>query len=1177
MKFRLRKNTLVKPCLRSSEKKPVKRRLWAFILAPCLLWQVNLVAQTVSLSCKATPLKKVFEKVEKQTGLVVFYNENLLDIDRPVTIQAEKLPVSDFLGQLFRKDPINYEIIGNTISLSRKKLGASTKPGMADSLIKVQGFIVDESGSPIVAATVRQKGTKIATLSDDQGRFIIETKDLRATLVITSIGFMPREVKAQGGHDMKVVMKLNVNQLGSVSVVTTGYQTIEKERAAGSFSVVTEKDMQGKLQTNILDRLEGMVAGLTSYKGDVQVRGVSTVNGNSSPLFVVDGIPYEGSLQAINPADIVSVNVLKDASAASIYGARAANGVIVISTRNGVAGPARLNYTGTMKLTPLPDRDYMNLMSSAELVDFQQEMFGYASGDPNGLDPRRAMNDVFALLYKNKEGSLSDAELQVALEKFKSQDRYTQVLDELVRRTELLQQHNLSISGGSDFYKYNLSANYMGNRPFEKAQGTSHRYGYNLKNTFNITKWFRLDVGLLGSNTKDDYDNGFNGFNNLNGGKASYYMLRDEDGNPAQWWNAKSQYEIDRLNSLGLLDETYRPLDEMSRAHRAATSKYTNLNIGMNFKLYKGLSMDLKYQSERTEGYAKQFYDKNSYTVKTMVNDATVIDPATDLVTNYIPTGGQINETRNDQNSYTLRAQLNYQGKFNRKHEVNVIAGAEQRKILRSGTNVYKYGYDDYNLNYKPVDELLLSKYIYNTEALFNQFMLSRKETGFSYFDDRFVSFYGNASYTFNHRLTGTASIRMDQSNLFGTDPKYQYKPLWSAGLLYVVTQDQLDWLDRLAVRTTYGINGNIAKQGGPYLIARDEQNTNYWTNEFQSSVVSPPNSGLRWEKTKVTNLGIDFSLFNRRLTGSLEYYNKNTNDLLGNLNSDPTIGWNSITLNYGSMFNRGVDLTLTSRNLEINDFSWQSTLNFNYNKNELTRLENSSNELYSYIYRPQNRVGKPMGALYSIRYAGLDEEGKPMAYTKDGKTVYSTQDLTIEDLVYNGTSVPPYSASLLNTLRYKGLELFFMFTYYGGSVMRDVHSPFLSLYPELNYTYNRERSALKHWQKPGDENIPGMAPAYAQGVSSIISSIWEAADTHIQKADYIKLRDVTVSYQLPASLIRKASLKNFRLSLQMQNVWRWSSNKQNLDPEVWSGTTLSSTRGLLPPTTFTFGISANL
>jgi hypothetical protein len=458
-------------------------------------------------------------------------------------------------------------------------------------------------------------------------------------------------------------------------------------------------------------------------------------------------------------------------------------------------------------------------MSSAELVDFQREMFNYRSGSYSAIDPRKAMNDVYKLFYEQREGHMTEAELQTALDVYRNNDRYDQVVSEFIRKTAIDQQHNLSLSGGLDFYTYNFSGNYMGSNPYDRVQ-SNNRIGFNFNNTLNLTKWLKLNIGVLGSKQNEDYDNGISGTGMLNAGKASYFMLRDAQGNPVNWLNSKSQFEINRLNGLRLQDENFAPVNEMNTKHLNNENNYLNINIGANIKIIDGLSLNLLYQKERTDEYFKQYYNRNAYNVKTQINDATLIKPD-GTVTNLIPVGGQLSEIRGDKNSHTLRAQVNFSKLFG-KHRLEMIAGAEQRKILSTGTNIYKYGYDDYNLSYKLINEAALAVATLGTESINDRFQLTRLEKGFSSAENRFVSFYGNGSYTYDNKITASASIRMDQSNLFGTDPKYQYKPLWSAGLMYVISENQNDWLDRLTVRGTYGINGNISKLNGPYMITKD-------------------------------------------------------------------------------------------------------------------------------------------------------------------------------------------------------------------------------------------------------------------------------------------------------------------------------------------------------------------
>ena len=277
-------------------------------------------------------------------------------------------------------------------------------------------------------------------------------------------------------------------------------------------------------------------------------------------------------------------------------------------------------------------------------------------------------------------------------------------------------------------------------------------------------------------------------------------------------------------------------------------------------------------------------------------------------------------------------------------------------------------------------------------------------------------------------------------------------------------------------------------------------------------------------------------------------------------------------------MYNRGVEVSLQSENLKIRDFSWTTGLTFSYNKNKLTKIENSETSAYSYFSGVQNREGKAMNSLYSVRYAGLSEQGYPLAYKKDGTIIDSYDKLEAEDLVYSGTTNPPYSASLSNRLTYKGFDLDFMFVYYGGHVLRDVAASYVfNRYPVLNYAGVMDKNRMHFWQKPGDEKDPNMAPAFLYKTAYTNSEyLWSAADKHIEKGDYIKLRDVTIGYTFPQEWMSKMYVQNLRLSLQIQNLWYWAANKRDLDPEVWSGTSLTPSRGYHIPPTWTIGISAN-
>lgn len=1129
-----------------------------------LTFSVNLMAQTdktVTVNVKNVEVRKVLDLLQQQTNYHFVYEEEAVSKNTRVSLQYRNETFMKVLTDLCEQTFLQFEIKRTVVLLYPRK---EVKPAK-DISLTLTGTVSDEIGEGLPGVNVFCKESGRGTITDVEGTFSLKV-NIGDVLIFRFIGMEEEVFKViPGKNRVNILLKTSTETLQDV--VVTGYQTLSKERVTGSFATVSSKEMEGKLQTSIMERLEGAMAGVTSYNG-VQIRGVSTINGTRSPLYVVNGVPYEGSLDAINPSEITNVTVLKDAAAASIYGARSANGVIVITTKSGTKGPTRVNYNGSINLTPFYDTDYQNLMSSSEFVDFQQTLFNLNSGTrPAGY----YLNEVRQLLFDHKDGKISEQELNRQLDVYRSRDRKDQAMEAFVRTPAVTHQHNLALSGGGDKYTYSLSLNYMQNLPYDKNV-SNDRMGFNLKNSYDFTKWLHADVGIMGSMYNADYNNGYSGVGAVTGsGKASYLLYWDEEGNELPWYMQKSQEEIDRLNSLGLLDESYYPLQEVAKRYFQQKDAYLNFNTNLKFKISNDLSFNLIFQKDYSYTYSKQFDSKDSYEVKNMVNNATQIVDG-EIIQN-IPTGGQLIENRGDKNSYTLRGQLNYNNSFAEKHRITLIAGAERRAVKRTATGIYKVGYDDNSLSYKVIDENMLGKTIQGTESLSGSFTYASKEAGLSYVEDRYVSFYGNTSYVFDERASLTASIRIDQSNLFGTDPKYQYRPLWSAGAHYLLLKDQFGWVDRLALRTTYGINGNIPKESGPYLTVKDG-GVNSWTNEYSSTILYPPNSGLRWEKTAVWNIGIDFNLFKNRLNGSIEFYNKNTSDLLYNRTMDPTLGWGKLMVNYGDMYNRGVELSIHSKNLSVKNFSWESSFNFSYNKNKLTKLQEANTDAIYYINSAQLRVGKAMNSLYSVRWAGLDETGAPQAYKKDGTIVKSFANLTVNDLVYSGVSTPPYAASLSNSLRYKDFSLSFLLTYYGGHVMRGVFGQYLI---NTGYSSNQDKLTGNFWQKPGDEADPSKSPALKMSASANVQNLWKAADKHIQPGDFIKLNEISLTYNVPSTLLKKTFIKNLRCTFQVRDVWKWVANDMGLDPEAWSGgTTLSPSRGTKAPATYSVGLSCD-
>lgn len=1129
---------------------------------------VNAQNVKVDLSMENVSLAQVFWELEKKTDIVFFFSVEDVANVTGLDLKYKNEALEKVLKNLLKDTDLDYEMTHDVVVIRRNEKKAIAPQTYQKKTIK--GVVKDESGETLPGVSVQVKGTFSGVASDNDGKFELTVEDKPGlTLIFSFVGMKTQEVQVGDKDVLNVVMLSATENLEEV--IITGYQTISKERATGSFSVVSPKELENKLQTGIVSRLEGQVAGLVQYNGSVSIRGISTVYGTKTPLYVVDGVPYEGELAALNPSDVQNVTVLKDATAASIYGARAANGVIVITTKSGQEGKTRVTYNGSVSFQPLPDMGYLKLMNSEQLINLKRDLFNDYHASYKQLNKRTSIDEVTELFYLQENGTITESELQKKLDVYRNRSNRSQIKDELLR-VAFTHQHNVALSGGTERMKYMASVNYLGTKPYEKAV-SKERLGFNLKNNVKFFNWLSADFGFSGSFTHDQGKNGLTGMSLLTG-QPSYMMLKNEDGTPAVWRDGKSDYEIQRLINLGLEDETYRPLENLDRQFYNNKSNYYKVQLGVKLKIMEGLDANLLYQSENRDSRSVQHYAGNSMYVRSMVNNAAEVDKITGAITYNVPQGNQIYEQRGDMRSYTLRAQLNFNRTFKEKHGIVALLGAERRAVKTTTSLAYRMGFDENTLGYKPVNIKDLGIGINGTEALTGRYSWQDKNYNkFTENEDRYVAFYGNASYTYNSRYAVTGSIRFDQSNLFGQDPKYMWKPLWSVGASWFATEEDflkdVSWLNRLALRVTYGINGNVSKQTTPFMTIQDMGYSD-WKQGFSSSVKTPPNPQLRWEKTAVTNLGVDFSVLKGRLSGSFDYYNRKSTDLLGDLKVDITTGWTSIKLNYGSLKNTGLELSLNSINIQDKHFQWRTNVNFSYNKNKVIELTNKTQTAWNYVSEMVNSENRPMYGLYSYRWAGLNpQNGDPMVYDAEGNKVSAINDK--EALVYSGTTRPPYSASMTNILTYKGIGLSFMFIYNGGHVMRDAVATYLG----ATVGANIYRGSLNYWKNPGDETIKGMAPRANRLATKEKQQLWYAADCHILKADYIKLRDITLSYELPKSLLRKLSVQSLTVRAQARNIWWWAANDSGIDPENYkTGTYGRGERTLPEAPTYMLGLT---
>lgn len=1150
-----------------------------FIVMACLQVTASSYAQKITLSEKNASLKTILLALEAQSGYYILYNTPMLKDAKNINIELNKVTLEQALNKLFEGQGLTYTIRGNAVVVKRRETTLFDAIKGYFKAINIKGKVLDEHGKPLPGASVRVKNSSRAVMTGNDGSFEMTGVDEQAILIISFIGYENREIRAN--TDLGSVQLSPVTSKLEEVMISTGYQTLPKERATGSFSVVPKEVLTSRLETNLLTRIEGSVPGLFMKNGSVNIRGVSTLYGSQDPLFVVDGFPYEGSINYLNPADVVNITVLKDAAAASIYGSRAANGVIVITTRKGTARKANVVVNSNLFVTPIPDAGYYNFMNSKETVDLQEELFNLRHQDYNDYIKRAGQPKALEALYRHEAGELTDAQLTATLNRLRGLDNRQQINDLLLQKS-IRQQHYIASDGGNDINTYRFSLNYIGNRGYAKGE-KSNEVNLSLIDHVNIKKW--LDLGLgVNANLSKSNSAAINGLGYYRSAMP-YEVLKDENGAISNWNYRKSAYEIDRLKGLGLLDESYNPLNEMDQFEGTGKSNYIRFNGNLRGRLIDGLSVELMYQLEKGANNNKSYYKKNSFHVRNMVNDATTVADGV----RHIPYGGQIYEGRGDWTAYTARAQLYFDKDVAPKHHTTSVVGFEQRSSASTSTNTHRMGYDDNNLRYIPVNAVDLAL-VTATQSLNNDFRYDETQYNtFSAPEDRFVSVYANVGHTYAGKYNITGSVRIDDSNLFGTDPKYRHLPLWSAGASWQIYKESfmrnVKWVNNLTLRATYGLNGNVAKNVGPYLQASTIYNPE--ARALATVIIAPPNKTLRWEKTAVTNVGLDFSLLDDRISGSIDLYNRKTTDLLGEREIDPTNAYQTALINYGSLVNRGAELGLSTINIKKDNFTWGTRFSFSYNKNKMTDISTRYPTVYGYTDgNGIEKIGYPMSSLFNFRWAGLDPtNGTVLVYDKDGNVVKNYDDqggyvanmTDINGLVYAGTLRPTYTVGMTNTFIYKKISLNIALIANGGNVFRDAVPEILS---RSNFSQNIDRRAMNFWRKPGDEKIPGMMPApdLNNTGNSYFASLWYAADINTLKADYIKVRSISMGYDLSQMIFKKRD-NNMRagLMLQVQNPFSWFRNDKGLDPEAYAQSSIYSQRTLPVTPVYTIGVNINL
>jgi len=1184
---------------------------WHAILGMVMLFSIQSNAQTNEYVFENAPLNTVMSQISAKTSYQFVFDAALVKKARPITLTIRSNDIRVLMNALVNGQEFSYEIRDNkTIILTSFKK-------MPTEEYVIHGMVTDSLGGPLPGASVRLKNTEIVVTADGNGHFNLPMSSGNNTLEVNYIGFLPTERSFEKSASTGVVtIKVMANSSLLNEVVVNGFQSVSKERSTAAVAIVDNKKLNENINVDLLSALEGRVAGLAYIKNpngasadQPILRGFGTFSNNigTAPLVVVDGLPTETPLEEINPYDIESVTVLKDAAASSIYGSRSANGVIVLTTKKG-NGPVKVSLNTDFFIDPRPSFSSMHYASTADVLDYETDIYNkerarYATTESMFAAYGTLANGTIKYysplyqLYRDRDaGKVTADQVSQQLATWSNNDYQQQYRDQ-VWQNAFRQRYNLSFSSATSKSNTFTSLNYD-----NSAQRTIYNKDEKLtlyfKNTYNITNWLTTTIGVNGAYTNSVSTDG--SYDNYNVIQPRYATITNADGslNYANWINLSDGAGTNGATANGALvsalagNTNYRSYsfnilqslqEGQTKANKMALRAFANIQA----KITKGLSFSSQLQYENNTTKGTQYYDADSYKIRLAYNALTGYTPATGLYTHGMPAGGKYSSTMLQDNSYTFRNQLSFDRSFGAdgKQSVTAIAGFELRQTKSPiGMVESRYGYDPVTLTSVALNNATLSQsgapsYIYGGNKTLGFVGLSQDEIQHRYF-----SRYANAGYTYLNRYNVTGSVRIDQADLFGVDPKYKNRPLWSAGLGWNISNEDfmrpLKWVNLLKFRSTYGINGNVDQESSPTLTAKRKSDSLFPSLQF-IDIVNLPNPKLRWEQTATFNSGVDYAVLNNRLRGSIDVYFKNSTDLLVTTELDPTVGIASRVVNNGSMKNKGIEFNLGGDWLKTDQVTFSSQLILAFNKNTIGDVTNVVSPAYSYVTSPANYYteGISYNTVWAYRYGGmtngypyfLDENGKAsLTFDASGNPVVSSAKLINNQsaLVKMGSLTPTYTGSFSQRIAYKSFEAGALLVFSGGNILRkDVSALNTNDITNMDITLR-----YKNGITPSTPRLWVDYPDAVQSIAGDISTMWRNADVNIAKADYVKLRSVSLSYNLPQQLLKRIRIASAKLTAQVNNLWYKSAAGDDIDPESYSLN--SGTRTLQNPKSFVFGFN---
>ncbi|MGF7038933.1 TonB-dependent receptor [Mucilaginibacter lappiensis] len=1079
-------------------------------------------SQIVTLHQKNTTVEKVLRSIEKQTGYHFLYDKQDVSKAGGINIEVAGVSLEEALNQCFKDQPLTYKIFQETIVVKKKDEGALTTPIEA---FKVQGTVNDVKG-PLPGVSVKVKGSGIGTVTDVNGKYTLNAPDGNGTLVFSFVGYTTQEVPIANKAQLDVLLAESSKALSEVVVV--GYGTQKRVDLTGSVGSVNAKQLQDRPAINVEQELAGKIAGVNVSTNSgapggetkIRIRGYSSINAATDPLYVVDGVVWTAGGAALNPNDIETIDVLKDASSTAIYGTRGANGVILVTTKRGKKGgsvsyDAYVSVSNMAKELPvLNSEQYLNVEDISYNNIKKYDPTGWAAGKYTDDNPVKIRTALIGKLFDSNLKPLYDVDWQKA-----------------TTRSAVSQNHNVTFTGGTDNLNYGLFLNYADD---EGIILNSYQKRYNVRLTIDhqVKPWLKVGATINYNNSEQRTADDGTGGNNIPRmliEMVPFIPIRYPDGS----YGKRTDYP-----NLEGGDNPVAQANEIHNLYRTRVfsgNGYLNLNLapGLEFRSTLGVTTSANYNPHYQTG---------------LVGGATVDQSNSSASIN------EYNDT-----FWQWENHFTYNKVFNKIHSLNVVLGTERQNFNELSVGASTSGLsDDYfqynNLATGAVPGIPTS----------------------NYYAWQIQSFFGRINYGFKDKYLLTLTGREDGSSRFGTGSKYGFFP--SAALAWRVSQEDFlkdnQSISDLKLRFSYGLTGN--SEIGQYRSQASliSGSTVVGGTGTVINTGSPGNNNLQWEKNTEYNFGVSFGLFNNRLTVDADAYYKKTKALLLNAPLPETSGYNSVYENIGSLENKGIELTLNTVNVKTDNFSWNTTFNISFLKNKILRLGEANDDIFlAPTFLSQFnllRVGEPASVFYGYKVLGTWGTAEAAEAAKYGKLPgdLKIQDtngdgkVTVADKQILGKSTPSGYGTFTNTFRYKNIDLGIELQFnYGNQIMN------LTRHSGQDRTgqANSYATVLNAWT-PTNQNtsIAEDRPAYVYYQTEIYS-------TKVESGSFIRGRNVTLGYTFPTSVTNKIKLSRLRIYAQAQNLFL-ITKYTGYDPET-STYNAGMSNGVQTNSNFTQGI----